>query len=155
MRPIGRRISVAAAVLATTAGALAGCGGSGGSGSSASAPIVICGDLALSGPYAQIGETDNWGATAFFKHVNATGGILGHKVKYTVFNNQSNAAQSGLIARKCIQQKTKVFIAKPPVIPFPVNEHNAKWSRSAKPLASRVQGCAHPARLEYHRRTAQ
>jgi ABC-type branched-subunit amino acid transport system substrate-binding protein len=104
---------VAAAVLATAAGALAGCGGSSSSGSSASAPIAICGDLALSGPYAQIGETDNWGATAFFKHVNATGGILGHKVKYTVFNNQSNAAQSGLIARKCVQQLHASFIVGP------------------------------------------
>ena len=93
--------------------ALAGCGGSAGSGTSASGPIVICGDLALAGPYAQIGETDNWGATAFFKHVNATGGIMGHKVQYTVFNNQSSAAQSGLIARKCVQQLHAKFIVGP------------------------------------------
>ena len=93
--------------------ALAGCGGSSSSGTSANGPIVICGDLALAGPYAQIGETDNWGATAFFKHVNATGGILGHKVQYTVFNNQSSAAQSELIARKCVQQLHAKFIVGP------------------------------------------
>ncbi|MBO0786247.1 MAG: ABC transporter substrate-binding protein [Actinobacteria bacterium] len=104
---------VVLAGLAAVALALAGCGGSGGSGVAAQAPIVICGDLALSGPYAQIGETDNWGATAFFKHVNATGGILGHKVKYTEFNNQSSAAQSELIARKCIQQEHAKFIVGP------------------------------------------
>jgi branched-chain amino acid transport system substrate-binding protein len=99
--------------LTAVALALAGCGGSGGSGVAAHAPLVICGDLALSGPYAQIGETDNWGATAFFKHLNATGGILGHKVKYVEFNNQSSAAQSELIARKCVQQEHAKFIVGP------------------------------------------
>ena len=92
-----RRLLVApAAALAAVALALAGCGGSSSSsgGLAAKAPIVVCGDLALSGAYAQIGETDNWGATAFFKHVNATGGILGHKVKYITINNQSSASQS-------------------------------------------------------------
>lgn len=103
----------ALAVAAAGALALAGCGGSSSSGTSANAPIVICGDLALAGPYAQIGTTDNWGATAFFKHVNATGGIMGHKVQYTVFNNQSSAAQSELIARKCVQQLHAKFIVGP------------------------------------------
>jgi len=74
---------------------------------------VVCGDLALSGVYAQIGETDNWGATAFFKHVNATGGILGHQVKYILVNNQSSAAQSALIAKKCILQDHAKFIVGP------------------------------------------
>src|ERR1700752_607853 len=88
-------------------GALAACGsassGGGGGGASGNSPIVACGDLALSGPYAQIGETDNWGAQAYFEHVDATGGILGHKVNYISFNNQSNAAQSELDAKKCVQ----------------------------------------------------
>jgi ABC-type branched-subunit amino acid transport system substrate-binding protein len=86
-------------------GVLAACGsGSSGGGSSASgnSPIVACGDLALSGPYAQIGETDNWGAQAYFEHINAAGGILGHKVSYITLNNQSSASESELIARKCI-----------------------------------------------------
>src|SRR6202050_3199474 len=105
------------------AGALAGCGSSSSSSSSsrasganaagAKAPIVACGDLALSGPYAQIGETDNWGAEAYFDHVNATGGILGHKVDYTVQNNQSSAAESELIARKCILSDHAQFIVGP------------------------------------------
>jgi ABC-type branched-subunit amino acid transport system substrate-binding protein len=104
------------------AGALAGCssssstGASGASGANAAgakSPIVACGDLALSGPYAQIGETDNWGAEAYFDHVNATGGILGHKVDYTVQNNQSSAAESELIARKCILSDHAQFIVGP------------------------------------------
>jgi len=103
------------------AGALAGCGSSSSSSSGANAanaagaksPIIACGDLALSGPYAQIGETDNWGAEAYFDHVNATGGILGHKVDYTVQNNQSSAAESELIARKCILSDHAQFIVGP------------------------------------------
>ena len=79
-------ISLTGAILLATALAACGSGSSPGSGSGAAAksPIVACGDLALAGPYAQIGETDNWGASAYFKHVNATGGILGHKVNYMV-----------------------------------------------------------------------
>ena len=104
------------------AGALAGCssssstgtsGASGANAAGAKSPIVACGDLALSGPYAQIGETDNWGAEAYFDHVNATGGILGHKVDYTVQNNQSSAAESELIARKCILSDHAQFIVGP------------------------------------------
>jgi ABC-type branched-subunit amino acid transport system substrate-binding protein len=91
--------------------ALAGCGS--GSGASANGPIVICGDLAQTGPYAQIGQTDNYGAVAFFKHVNATGGILGHKVTYIQNNNQSSASQAELIARKCILSDHATFIVGP------------------------------------------
>ena len=103
----------AAAVTFLLAGLLAACSSGGGTAASGNTPIVVCGDFALAGPYAQIGETDNWGATAYFKHVNATGGILGHQVKYTTFNNQSNAAQSELIAKKCVQSYHAQFILGP------------------------------------------
>jgi ABC-type branched-subunit amino acid transport system substrate-binding protein len=100
-----RLISFIGAILLS--GALAACGsgssgGGGGGSASGNSPIVACGDLALSGPYAQIGETDNWGAQAYFEQVDKTGGILGHKVTYITLNNQSSASESELIARKCI-----------------------------------------------------
>jgi branched-chain amino acid transport system substrate-binding protein len=117
---IRRRVTfkiAAAAGAALLAGALAACsgggGGGGGSSASSSTPIVVCSDEALSGVYAQIGESDNWGSTAYFKHVNATGGILGHKVTYISLNNQSNAAQSELLAKKCIQTYHAQFIIGP------------------------------------------
>jgi ABC-type branched-subunit amino acid transport system substrate-binding protein len=103
-------------------GALAACssssssssgGAAGANAAGAKSPIVACGDLALSGPYAQIGETDNWGAEAYFDHIDATGGILGHKVDYTVQNNQSSASESELIARKCILSDHAQFIVGP------------------------------------------
>ena len=107
------KAAVAAAVI-LAAGGLAACGSSGGGNSaSANSPIVVCSDEALAGPYAQIGETDNWGSEAYFKHVNATGGILGHKVTYISLNNQSSAAESELLARKCIQTYHAQFIVGP------------------------------------------
>jgi ABC-type branched-subunit amino acid transport system substrate-binding protein len=104
---------VAALAAVLLAGGLAACGSSGGNSASGNSTIVACGDLALAGPYAQIGETDNWGAQAYFKHIDATGGILGHQVNYISFNNQSNAAQSELIARKCVDQYHAAVIIGP------------------------------------------
>jgi len=103
---------LAAVTAAVVAVALAGCGSSG-SGAAGNSAIVICGDLAQTGPYAQIGSTDNYGAEAFFDHVNATGGILGHKIKYIQNNNQSSASESELIARKCILSDHATFIVGP------------------------------------------
>jgi ABC-type branched-subunit amino acid transport system substrate-binding protein len=110
-----RTLPLFAAVAAVLlAGGLAACGSSGGgNAASGNSTIVACGDLALAGPYAQIGETDNWGAQAYFKHIDATGGILGHQVNYITFNNQSNAAQSELIARKCVDQYHAAVIIGP------------------------------------------
>src|SRR5579863_3766309 len=109
--PFAALTAAAAAVL--MAGGIAACSSGGGSSASSNSPIVACGDLALAGPYAQIGETDNWGAQAYFKYVDAHGGILGHKVTYVTLNNQSNAAQSELNARKCIQTYHAQFIIGP------------------------------------------
>jgi len=114
---IRRRTSFKAAVGAAiilAAGGLAACSsGGGGNSASANSTIVVCSDEALAGPYAQIGETDNWGSEAYFKHINATGGILGHKVDYISLNNQSSASESELDARKCIQTYHAQFIVGP------------------------------------------
>jgi ABC-type branched-subunit amino acid transport system substrate-binding protein len=109
--PFGALAAAAAAVLMV--GGIAACSSGGGNPASSNSPIVACGDLALAGPYAQIGETDNWGAQAYFKYVDAHGGILGHQVNYITLNNQSNAAQSELDARKCIQTDHAQFIIGP------------------------------------------
>ncbi|HEY6493905.1 MAG TPA: ABC transporter substrate-binding protein [Trebonia sp.] len=106
------KVSAAAATV-LLAGALAACSGGGGNSASGNSPIVACGDLALAGPYAQIGETDNYGAQAYFKSVNKAGGILGHKVNYVTLNNQSNAAQSELDAQECVEKYHAQFIIGP------------------------------------------
>jgi branched-chain amino acid transport system substrate-binding protein len=114
---IRRRTTFTVATAVATvllAGGLAACSsGGGGNSASGNAPIVVCSDEALAGPYAQIGESDNWGSEAYFKHVDATGGILGHKVTYISLNNQSSASQSELDAKKCIQTYHAQFIVGP------------------------------------------
>jgi ABC-type branched-subunit amino acid transport system substrate-binding protein len=110
-----RQLTIAAAVTAAVlaAGGVVACSSGGSTSASGNSTIVACGDLALAGPYAQIGETDNWGAQAYFKYVDAHGGILGHQVNYVTLNNQSNAAQSELDARKCVQTYHAQFIIGP------------------------------------------
>jgi ABC-type branched-subunit amino acid transport system substrate-binding protein len=108
-----RRGGVVAVTLLTTAGLLAACGSSSKGVAGSGGAITVCGDLALSGPYTQLGQTDNWGAEAYFKSVNAHGGIDGHKFKYTVLDNQSQPAQAALIAQKCIRQNKAAFIVGP------------------------------------------
>lgn len=112
VRSLRKRGAVAAMLLAA-AGLVAACGSSTKSVASSNGPITVCGDLALSGPYAQIGQTDNWGAEAYFKYINAHGGISGHQVHYSVIDNQSQPAQSALIAQKCIRQNKASFIVGP------------------------------------------
>jgi ABC-type branched-subunit amino acid transport system substrate-binding protein len=135
-RTIFRVAAVAAALLA--AGGLAACSSGGGSNASSNSKIVACGDLALAGPYAQIGETDNWGAEAYFKHVDATGGILGHQVTYVTLNNQSSASQSELDARKCIDSYHAQFIIGPEsgadtesALPLAISSHTILISLSS------------------------
>jgi ABC-type branched-subunit amino acid transport system substrate-binding protein len=108
-----RRGGITAVVLLATAGLVAACGSSSKSVAGSGGALTVCGDLALSGPYTQLGQTDNWGAEAYFKYVNAHGGIHGHKVNYTVIDNQSQPAQAALIAQKCIRQKKAAFIVGP------------------------------------------
>jgi branched-chain amino acid transport system substrate-binding protein len=108
------KVAAAAAIMLLAGGGLAACSsGGGGNSASGNSPIVACGDLALAGPYAQIGESDNWGAQAYFKSVNKTGGIDGHKVTYVTLNNQSNAAQSELDAQQCVEKYHAQFIIGP------------------------------------------
>ncbi|HEY1698409.1 MAG TPA: ABC transporter substrate-binding protein [Trebonia sp.] len=120
MLKIRRLTALAGATLLSAA--LAACGGiGGGSGSSsggsgntgASSQIVACGDMALSGPYAQIGSTDNYGIIAYTDYVNAHGGIDGHRVKYLNLNNQSSPSQSELNAKKCVDTYHAQFIIGP------------------------------------------
>jgi ABC-type branched-subunit amino acid transport system substrate-binding protein len=109
-----RRGAVLGLILAAAALLLAACGGSSNQvAASKNSPINVCGDLALSGAYSQLGQTNNWGHEAYFKWVNAHGGLKGHQIHYTVIDNQSQPAQAALIAQKCIKQKHAAFIVGP------------------------------------------
>ncbi|HZD65123.1 MAG TPA: ABC transporter substrate-binding protein [Acidimicrobiales bacterium] len=108
------------AIAATTlAGVgLAGCGGSTTAGAGAqpatsSSPIVICEVAATSGPFVQLGKTDELGASAWAKMVNAKGGLLGRKVKLVKENDQSKPSAAVSAMRKCVTQDHANFIFGP------------------------------------------
>jgi branched-chain amino acid transport system substrate-binding protein len=103
--------------LTATAGAavlaLAACGSGGGSGSSANSALVICEVAATSGPFTQLGTTDEQGADAFVKMVNKQGGVLGHQLTLVKENDQSNPATAASLVRKCVTQDKANFIFGP------------------------------------------
>jgi ABC-type branched-subunit amino acid transport system substrate-binding protein len=100
-------------LVLATAMLIAACGGSSNSLASKSSPINICGDLALSGAYSQLGQTNNWGLQAYVKWIDAHGGLKGHQVHYNVIDNQSQPAKAALVAQKCIKQDHATFVAGP------------------------------------------
>ena len=108
----GRSGAVLGLVLAT-AMLIAACGSSSNTLASKGSPINVCGDLALSGAYSQLGQTNNWGLQAYVKWVDAHGGLKGHQVHYNVIDNQSQPAQAALVAQKCIKQDHATFVAGP------------------------------------------
>jgi len=94
------------------AGLTAGCS-SGGGGSGASGPLTICEIAATSGPFAQLGDNDELGATAWAAMVNKAGGILGHKVTLVPENDASDPATAAALVRKCVTQVHANFIFGP------------------------------------------
>jgi branched-chain amino acid transport system substrate-binding protein len=107
-----RAVGCTAAGVILVAGAAAGCssGGGGGGGSSA---LTICEIAATSGPFAQLGDNDELGATAWADMVNKAGGILGHKVTLVPENDASDPATAAALVRKCVTQVNANFIFGP------------------------------------------
>jgi hypothetical protein len=53
-----------------------------------SGPITVGGIYPLSGPYAAYGKTELQGTLGLVDHLNARGGIMGHKLKFISLNDQ-------------------------------------------------------------------
>jgi branched-chain amino acid transport system substrate-binding protein len=68
---------------------------------------------ATSGPFTQLGSTDEQGADALVKMVNKQGGVLGHKLNLVKENDQSNPATAAGLIRKCVTQDNANFIFGP------------------------------------------
>jgi branched-chain amino acid transport system substrate-binding protein len=81
----------AAAVLA--ASVAAGCSSSGGSGGGAKPPILIGTSLSLTGDFADDGQAYERGYELWAHDVNASGGLLGRKVKLVILNDNSSQTQ--------------------------------------------------------------
>jgi branched-chain amino acid transport system substrate-binding protein len=58
----------------------------------AQAPIKIGASLSLTGSYAALGQNQNRGYQLCAKHVNEKGGVLGRKVEFVLYDDQSQGA---------------------------------------------------------------
>ncbi|MFY9776032.1 MAG: ABC transporter substrate-binding protein, partial [Trebonia sp.] len=95
-------------------GLAAGCSSGGGGSSAASGtPLTVCEIAATSGPFAQLGDNDELGATAWAAMVNKAGGVLGHKITLVQENDASDPATAAALVRKCVTQVHANFIFGP------------------------------------------
>lgn len=108
-----RVLGSAAACAVLVAGLAAGCSSGGGGGGSSSSPLTICEIAATSGPFAQLGDNDELGASAWADMVNKAGGVLGHKVTLVPENDASDPATAAALVRKCVTQVHANFIFGP------------------------------------------
>jgi len=108
-----RVLGSAAAGAVLAAGLAAGCSSGGGSSAAAGAPLTVCEIAATSGPFAQLGDNDELGATAWADMVNKAGGVLGHKITLVQENDASDPATAAALVRKCVTQVHANFIFGP------------------------------------------
>ena len=109
-----RVLGSAAAGAVLAAGLAAGCSSGGGGSSAASGtPLTVCEIAATSGPFAQLGDNDELGATAWADMVNKAGGVLGHKITLVSENDASDPATAAALVRKCVTQVHANFIFGP------------------------------------------
>jgi branched-chain amino acid transport system substrate-binding protein len=98
---------LALACLATAALALPAGGSSGGTPGVTAKEIVIGGTVPLSGPASKFG-TVGPGANAYFKYVNAHGGVYGRKIRYLYRDDGYDPSRTVDQTRELVQQD-KVF----------------------------------------------
>lgn len=108
----GKKLMAAMAGVALLG--LSACAGSSqGSGPSGNGPIVVCEIGATSGPFTQLGQSDERGADALANMVNSQGGVLGRQLKLVKENDESNPATAASLVRKCVTQDNANFIFGP------------------------------------------
>jgi len=95
------------ALLAAAATAVPAAGVSAGAPGVTSKEILIGGTVPLSGPASAFG-TVGAGANAYFKHVNARGGIFGRKIRYVYRDDGYDPSRTISQTRELVQQD-KVF----------------------------------------------
>jgi branched-chain amino acid transport system substrate-binding protein len=70
----------------------------------AQAPIKIGASLSLTGTYAALGQNQHRGYQLCAKHVNEKGGVLGRKVEFVLYDDQSQPATGVRLYEKLITQ---------------------------------------------------
>ena len=71
---------------------------------SAQAPIKIGASLSLTGTYAALGQNQSRGYQLCAKHVNEKGGVLGRKIEFVLYDDQSQPATGVRLYEKLITQ---------------------------------------------------
>ena len=70
----------------------------------AQAPIKIGASLSLTGTYAALGQNQHRGYQLCAKHVNEKGGVLGRKIEFVLYDDQSQPATGVRLYEKLITQ---------------------------------------------------
>ncbi len=117
MKPHRTRFLAIPAVTAAAALALAACSSGGSSGGSSSttssAPVTIGASLSQTGDFSADGQAFQRGYELWASEVNAQGGLLGHKVKLTFLNDQSDPTTVSTNYTKLITQDKVNFVFGP------------------------------------------
>jgi len=110
MRVVGRRTG-AAAVAGLTAVALAACGASGNAGSTGGdGPYKIGVLVSQTGPASQLGVGELRGAQLAAEHLNADGGVDGHKIQIVALDDQTKPDQDVQQARQLVSQQVAAIV---------------------------------------------
>ena len=96
MKGTGRTFLAGVVALAVVAGLL--------SVAAAQQPIRIGASLSLTGTYAKLGQNQQRGYQLCAKHVNEKGGVLGRKIEFVVYDDQSQPATGVRLYEKLITQ---------------------------------------------------
>jgi branched-chain amino acid transport system substrate-binding protein len=106
-RPMGSKVLSAALAVAVTLVLAAGASGAAGEDGVTDDRILLGGTAPLSGAAAAFSSVAR-GAEAYFKHVNARGGVNGRTIEYRYRDDAYNPAQTIQIVRELVEQD-KVF----------------------------------------------
>jgi branched-chain amino acid transport system substrate-binding protein len=97
--PSNRRIAAWGAALAVAVGV-----GSWSSPASPQTPIKIGASLSLTGTYAALGQNQQRGYQLCAKHMNEKGGVLGRKIEFVLYDDQSQPATGVRLYERLITQ---------------------------------------------------
>lgn len=95
MKGCGKKLLRGAVALAILAGLVA---------AEAQQPIRIGASLSLTGSYAALGQNQQRGYQLCAKHVNEKGGVLGRKIEFVLYDDQSQPATGVRLYEKLITQ---------------------------------------------------
>jgi branched-chain amino acid transport system substrate-binding protein len=105
---VRRKVGVRAMLLLGVAAAIAAIVTSSGSAAATGSPIKVGAIVSETGPAPFVDWSE--GAIAYFKDLNAHGGINGHPVDLIFKNDAGNPTQTGLIARQLIGEGVVAFV---------------------------------------------